>query len=134
MHEDALLEDVIARLGNNPNIHTIFLVDSKRRFTGIVRRSDLMKWARFHFFGDTEVKALILRDFYHYVGAAKGKELRQGNWQSLPVKESDTLQTALDRMISYEEDVIPVVDTRGRILGDVTLSEVFLKAIEVGKQ
>jgi len=37
-------------------------------------------------------------------------------------------------MIDHEEDVLPVEDNERRILGDLRLSEVLLKAIEVGKQ
>ena len=37
-------------------------------------------------------------------------------------------------MLDLEEDVLPVMDTERRILGDLRLSEVLLKAFEVGKQ
>jgi len=36
-------------------------------------------------------------------------------------------------MMSLGEDVIPVIDEDGRIIGDFRLSEVLLKAIEVGR-
>jgi CBS domain-containing protein len=52
----------------------------------------------------------------------------------LGVREDDTLYTVLDRIISFGEDIIPVVDGRGRVLGDVTLSEVLVKAIEGERQ
>ena len=41
------------------------------------------------------------------------------------------LDTALNRMIEYEEDIIPVLDEDGRILGDLRLSEVLLKTLEM---
>jgi hypothetical protein len=50
------------------------------------------------------------------------------------VKESDTLETAFNQMMNFGEDVIPVLDSEGRILGDLRLSEVLLQAVEVGEQ
>ena len=52
---------------------------------------------------------------------------------SIAVKETDNLQTALDKILDYEEDIMPIVDNEYRILGDLSLSEVLLKAIEEGK-
>jgi len=37
-------------------------------------------------------------------------------------RETDSLQTALDKMLNYEEDIIPVLDSEGNILGDLRLS------------
>ena len=64
----------------------------------------------------------------------KAKDLAHGEWSSLGVKEADTLQTALNQMVEYQEDVIPVLDDEGRILGDLRISEVLFKALGVGKQ
>ena len=73
-------------------------------------------------------------DFFCIVDAKKAKDLVSGDPKAITVKETDTLQTALDKMLDHEEDVLPVVDNERRILGDLRLSEVLLKAIEVGKQ
>jgi CBS domain-containing protein len=54
--------------------------------------------------------------------------------QILSVKESDTLQAALDKMLDYKQDIIPVVDDEGRILGDLGLSEVLWAGIAYGRQ
>ena len=77
---------------------------------------------------------MVISDFYRIVDARKAKDLVSTDPQGLVVKETDTLQTALDKMLDFEEDVLPVVDNERRILGDLRLSEVLLKAIEVGKQ
>jgi hypothetical protein len=37
-------------------------------------------------------------------------------------------------MVDHEEDIIPVLDGEGRIIGDLSLSEVLSKALEVGIQ
>ena len=50
--------------------------------------------------------------------------------KTIKVKEIDTLRSALDLMLKFEKDIIPVVDDRGAILGDLSLSEVLLRALE----
>ena len=132
--EDATLESLVLALAKRPSIRGIFLIDKNRRLVGIITRSDLLKWARFHFWGEEGMKMIYLREVYHYIDATKVKELAQGDRRSLGVKEDDTLYTALDRMISFGEDIVPVVDGRGRVLGDLTLSEVLVKAIEAERQ
>ena len=77
---------------------------------------------------------MAISDFYRIVDARKAKDLVSTDSRGLAVKETDTLQIALDKMLDYEEDVLPVVDKEGRILGDLRLSEVLLKTIEMGKQ
>lgn len=42
----------------------------------------------------------------------------------ITLKKSDTIQTALDKMIDSEEDIIPVLNAQGKILGDLRLSEI----------
>ena len=80
------------------------------------------------------MKTIILREVYHYITATKAKELAQGDGRSVGVKEDDSLYTALDHMIKYGEDIIPVVDNGGKILGDLTLSEVIVGALEIEKE
>ncbi|MBN2187774.1 MAG: CBS domain-containing protein [Dehalococcoidia bacterium] len=132
--EDATLESLVTTLARRPGVRGIFLIDSGRRVAGTITRSDLLKWARYRFWGEEGMKMIYLREIYQYIGATTAKDLAQGDRRSLGVKEDDTLYTALDRMISFGEDIIPVVDGKGRVLGDLTLSEVLMKAIEVERQ
>jgi len=132
--EDATLESLVTTLAKRPGVRGVFLIDTSRRVVGIITRSDLLKWARYHFWGEEGMKMIYLREVHQYIGATKAKDIAQGDGRSLGVKEDDTLYTALDRMISFGEDIIPVVDGRGRVLGDLTLSEVLVKAIEAERQ
>ena len=77
---------------------------------------------------------ITILEFSRLADALRAKYLLRGDQRRLSAKETDTLQTALDKMIDYEEDVSPVVDGERRILGAIRLSEVLLKAIEVGRQ
>ena len=132
--EDTSLEHIIGRFAREPGLRGVFLVDSRQRFSGVITRADLLKWAHFQLFGGKGRHDMVISDFYRIVDARKAKDLVSTDPQGLVVKEIDTLQTALDKMLDFEEDVLPVVDNERRILGDLRLSEVLLKAIEVGKQ
>ena len=66
--------------------------------------------------------------------ARVAKGLTRWGMGSFCVRASDMLDTALNRMIEFEEDIIPVLDEDGRILGDLRLSEVLLKTLEMSTE
>lgn len=131
--EDVPLKEVIARFAHEPGLRAVFLIDAEQRFAGVVTRIAIMKWAHFQLFGRwrTEISASATSQV---VDSARAEHLARGDWRSLGVKESDTLETAFNQMMNFGEDVIPVLDSEGRIIGDLRLSEVLLKAVEVGEQ
>ena len=131
--EDTLLEHIISRFAHEPGLRGVFLIDARQRFSGIVTRADLMKWAHFQLYGGKGRYELSISEFFRIADAKKAKDLVSGDPKAITVKETDTLQTALDKMLDHEEDVLPVVDNERRILGDLRLSEVLLKVIEMGK-
>ena len=132
--EDVSLEYVITRFAREPGVQGIFLIDTNARFVGLITRNDLMKWAHIRLFGGKGRHDITVSELFRLADAVKAKDLFRGDQSELSVKETDTLQTALDKMLDYEEDVLPVLDGELKILGDLRLSEVLLKAIEVGKQ
>ena len=132
--EDTSLEYVVGRFAREPSLRGVFLVDSRQRLSGVLTRADLMKWAHLQLFGGKGRHDIAISDFFRIIDAKKAKGLVTTDPRSIAVKESDNLQTALDKMLDYEEDVLPVVDKDFRILGDLRLSEVLLKVIEAGKQ
>jgi len=134
IHEDTPLEEVINRFVNEPGLRGIILIDSNKRFSGVITLRDLEKWARFKLFGGEGRPDTSAWYFFRIVEAKKAKELLTTDQWSLAVNETDNLQAALDKMLDYDTGVLPVVDGEGRILGDITLSDVLSKAIELGKQ
>ena len=131
--EDVPLEYVISKLAHEPGLRPVFLVDSRQRFTGVITRANLVKWAHFQLSGGKGRREISFSEILHILGAKKAKDIISGDQQALAVKETDTLQDALDRMLDCKEDVLPVLDSEGRILGDLRISEVLLKVIEVGQ-
>ncbi len=132
--EDTPLEHIIGRFARESCLHGVFLVDSRQRLSGVITDRDLVKWARLKLFGGKGRREISAWDFVRVVEAKKVKELFSTDQRSLAVKEADTLQTALDKMIDYDICVLPVVDGEGMIIGGITLSEVLSQAIELGKQ
>ena len=132
--EDVSLEYVIDRFACEPGIRGFFLVDSGKRLSGMLTRDDLMRWAYIQFFDQRSGHNVTISDFFRIADAKKAKDLATSAPLSIAVKESDTVQDALEKMLRFQEDVLPVIDSESRILGDIRLSEIMLKAIEIGKQ
>jgi CBS domain-containing protein len=132
--EDASLEHIISRFAHEIGLRGIFLIDARQRFSGVITRPALMKWAHYQLFSGKGRHDIAIFDFFRIVDAKKAKDLVSGDPKPITIKETDTLQTALDKMLDHEEDGLPVVDNELRIIGDLRLSEVLLKAIEEGKQ
>lgn len=136
--DDYSLEEVITRLAGDPCLRGVFLVDSSQRFVGVITRPDLLKWAALKFGGQAGAESrripISRREILSYVLATKAKEVASGDWRTLGVKPSDDLAMALGKMFEYGAIDIPVVDEDGRILGDLKLSQVLLKAVEVARR
>jgi len=130
--KEELLSEVISRYAYEPGLRGTFLVDSEHRFAGIITRIAIMKWAQYMLVGGTK-REISVREVLDAITSTKAKNLARGDYKSLRVRENDTLQTALDQMEDSGEDVLPVLDEDGRILGDIRLSEILLKAFEVGR-
>lgn len=131
MPESALLEEVADRFAHEPYVRAIFLIDSRKRFTGMLRRIDLLKWIYLQLFGKTAGQKASTGEVLRLTFAQKAKDLARGDSTSMGVKPSDTLQTAMNQMIAYGEAILPVLDDEGKILGDIRVTDVLLKAQEL---
>lgn len=129
--DDTPLKEIVYRFAHEPGIRAIFLIDSKQRFVGMLRRVDLAKWLNLKLFGKPGGRAAPTGEIVRLALADEAKDLARGDSESMCVHPEDTLQTAMSRMISYNEAIIPVVDKEGKILGDLRISEVLLKALEL---
>lgn len=131
---DSPLDDVINAFVRHPSSRGIFLVDSSQRFVCMVTRTDLLRWAHLQVTRGKGMRQTPIADFFRLIDAKKGKDLACRGQQAVSVKASDTLETALNKMLDYEEDLLPVVDNDGRVIGDLRLSEVLWWVIERGKR
>lgn len=131
--EDSPLESIIARFAGEPSLRGIFLVDSQRRFAGVVTRIDLLRWTHFRLFGGKGRHEMAVSEFFRVVDAGKAKDLCRGVQQALSLKENDSLQTALDKMLDHEEDVLPVINSQGEVVGDLRFSEILSWVLTHGR-
>ena len=133
--ENTDLEEVIAEFAENPAIRGIYLVDSKQRFLGIIRSTDLRNWVRYRILKEYGTyRALSAWNAYHFISAEKSADLAYGDRNSLGVKKNDTLQKALDKMVEHETNILPVLDDSARVIGDLLISDILFKVVEIGKQ
>lgn len=134
--EDEPLENLISSLVRDSLSRGVFLVDSHQRFVGVITRSDLLKWAHLRFGrepGSGRVN-ISRQDIYRFVLSTKAREIARGDRRSLGVQLSDDLEIALNQMFEHDEIDIPVLDEDGKILGDLEISQVLLKALQASRQ
>ena len=131
--EEIPLEDIIYRFAHEPGLRCVLLVDEEQRFAGMVSRISIIKWADFQLFGKWQ-SGIPNSEVTNKVSAVKAKYLARGDWCSFGVREEDTLAEAFKQMMNFGEDVIPVLDGEGRVIGDLKLSEILVKAIEVARE
>jgi len=127
------LENVIVKLASDPRLRGIFLTDSRMRVAGVITRPDLLRWAALKLRRSHEIEELTTRHILNRVTATLARDLARGDWHTLGVKLEDDMGKALDQMLENDEVDIPAIDDEGRILGDIKISEVLLKAVQVGR-
>jgi len=133
MPADTSLEDAIGTLVREPSLRGIFLIDSKQKLVGTLTRINLIRWAHLNLTGGKGRHEIPISEFFRIVDARKAVDLANRD-RGLFIKESDTLQAALDKMLDYEEEVLPVLGSDGKILGDLRLSEVLWWALAFGRR
>ena len=133
VREDVPLIEVVKRFARGKGLHGIFLVDSRRRFNGVITRRDLLNWARSHSPIETGANQFSRRELMRMGFAAKARDLAQGDRGSLGVLTSNTLEEALKQMLDYDVEHIPVLERDGTIVGDLTLPEALSGIIEAAK-
>lgn len=127
------LEHVIMQLASEQQVRSVFLVDKDRRFTGVITRSDILRWVSLRFARGRGVDDMSAGRVLRLVLATKAKDLAHGDWKDLGVKLTDDLQTALAQMIQNDTIDLPVLDEEGRILGNLKFSQVLLEAMHAGR-
>jgi CBS-domain-containing membrane protein len=122
--EDTPIGDIIAAFARDSSIGSIFLVDPTGRYAGMITRTDLLKWTHIRLLGGKGRDEIPISELLRLANALKAKDMARSNWKMMSVSERDTIQTALNKMLDEREDIIPVVDEGGNILGDLRLSEI----------
>ena len=130
--EDTPLKEVIRKFAERADLRGIFVVDGNRRLAGVITRGDLLAWARLAFGPRGPESRFSWDRLRRLTEATTAKEACSRYCHLSAVRPDDPLETALIHMISYELIDVPVVDKEGRILGDIRLTEILAKALELG--
>lgn len=128
---DQPLEEVIDELAHARSRYAIFLADADGRFVGVVSNSDLLDWARLQFDLLPGEFRLPVSKVRRLLAAEKIGDLAVPDSQQMAVRLDDTLGLALRKMSSYTLEDIAVLDSDGRIVNDLRLSEVLAFALHV---
>jgi len=97
------LENVIVKLASAPRLEGIFLTDSRKRFAGVITRSDLLRGAALKLRRSHEIEELTTGHVLNLVTATLARDLARGDWHTLGVKFEDDLGRALDQMLENDE-------------------------------
>lgn len=123
--------EVVRRFAERADLRGIFVVGSDRKLSGVITRQDLLTWARLAF-GPTGLETRFSWGrLLRLAQASNAREACHPDSHLASVHPEDTLAEALAKMTTYELIDVPVVDTRGHILGDIRLTEILAKALEI---
>lgn len=132
--EDTPFEEVIRRFAERTDLRGIFVVDAKRRLTGVITRTDLLSWASLVFRSPGPPSRVGWGRLFRLARATTAKEACQPHSHLSRVSPDDPLDEALARMVAHKLIDLPVVDADGRILGDLRLTELLVKALDVAER
>lgn len=124
VEEDTSIEDVIKNFAEKPVLRGIFVVNKKKQLIGVITRHDLITWAEF-MTGIPQAKDMgelseaIRVSLSKTAGGMVRKETKDA-----AVKLDDGINVALNKMIALELVDVPIVDEKGRVVGDLQLSEI----------
>ncbi|MHA1364261.1 MAG: CBS domain-containing protein [Candidatus Freyarchaeota archaeon] len=130
VEKDTPIEDIIKSFAEEPLLRGIFVVDEKKRLVGVITQNDLISWAKLRTGvlpakdADDLSEAMRL-SLSKTAGGLVRKETRDA-----AVTLTDSVNDALDKMLTLELVGIPVVDKRGRIIGDLQIFEILKVILE----
>lgn len=122
------LGEVIRRFTRRPELRGIFLVDGERKFVGVITRTDLLDFVKVQLgksLRHRPLRTLKLRSLYD----TAAKDVVHKGSSAAYVRPDDNVAKALDLMTKHDLITVPVVDARGRVMGDLTLLEILSKLV-----
>ena len=128
------LSEAIDRFASNEGQHCIFLVDKSDRLSAVVNNRELLEWARLAFDlvpGDLPLPVGKVR---RLISAKFIRDLALPNSKEMTVKLDDLLVDALKKMSQYDLEDIAVIDSDGRVVNDLRLSEVLSLSLQIARK
>ena len=130
--KDTPVEEVVKSFAENTTLRGIFVTDEKNQLVGVITRQDLLTWAK-TMTGVPRAKNLDeILDIVRVAHSKTAGEMVRKETKNAAVKLSDDINTAIDKMTQLELVDIPIIDEKGKIIGDLLLSKVLKAILEKG--
>lgn len=131
--KDTPIEDIIKSFVEKPVLRAIFVVDEKNKLMGVITLSDLISWAKLM---TGVLPAKDVEDLSEAIRVSLSKTaggLVREETKDAAVQLDDSISDALDKMLKLELIGIPVVNKRGKIVGDLQTFEILKVILEKDK-
>jgi CBS domain-containing protein len=127
------VEDVIKSFVKKPELRGIFIVDEKKQLVGVITRHDLVNWAKF-MAGVPQAKNVndISESIRVLSKTAEGMIRKEA--KNAAVKLDDSINIALDKMVSLDLIDVPVVNGKEKVVGDLQLVNILKAILEKSKK
>lgn len=126
---DTSLADVLAKLAHNHDLRSVYIVDEAEHLVGVVNPHDLLQLIKVRLQMPRDRREVPIRRVRRLVMAETIADLMLVGSEETAVSLQDTLADTLNKMSQYDLVSIPVVDSEGRVVNDLRLSEILSFAI-----
>ncbi len=133
MKMDESVENVIKTFARFPDLRGIFIVNNHDEFFGVITRFELLQWIKFKIVAINEIdyEWKLVHDIKKYVLPTQASELINRNSAQAYLTMDDPIEKALRLMTENNLIDLPIIDHDGKIIGDIKLSDLLNKIINV---
>ena len=129
VRESTSLDTVVGTFAAGASVQSIFAVDESGFYKGAITRKDLLRWLAIKVVGGESSRSLSVGHMRQILFAADVNDLLRSGARVPAVSESMNLEQALGAMLDSDEPVLPVVDSEGKLVGDLRVSEILNAAL-----
>ena len=122
--ESTSLDTVVWTFAAGASVQAVFVIDDTGSYRGAITRNDLLKWVTAKIVGSEATSSLGAGNMREILTAGDAGYLMRGDSTVPPVSETMDLAAALTLMMNSGEPVLPVVDSEGKLVGDLRISEI----------
>lgn len=133
VEENEPFNQVVEKLAGQRQLRSVVVVDAHKKLKGVITRHILLKWAQTKMRRGLPEPSTSIEDVLKLVRLASRNTAGEVAQPTPGVKLSDDIQQAIRVMLETDLIDIPAVDDSGRVLGDLRLSEILSKVIDIDR-
>ena len=132
VRSDDPIDQVVANFAKDPGLRGIFVVDKQNRFVGVITRFELLQWTKYKLVPEIqeELDWKIISDIKKYVYSTKAVEIINKGSSKAFLRMDDQIAKALHLMADYSLIDLPILDEKGKIIGDLKLSDLLNRILK----